>query len=599
MVARKNPGPAKLPVAQLTILAICRFAEPVALTSVFPYLPEMIESFGVEQKDVAKWAGIASAVFSLSQCMTAIMWGRASDVFGRKPTILFGLTCTMILNIVWGMSVTLPMAIIARALQGAFNGNVGIIRTMVAEMVPEKELQPRAFSIMPLVWSLGSIFGPSFGGFFARPAQNFPGIFGNNRFFLNFPFALPNIIASFLFMIGITTGFLFLRETLESKRDKKDLGVEVGKKLVASSKVLCCKPRPRHHTPGHPAYDESSASLLRPTSSGSDTAQSFGDNFESPKSKAPVTRPSLREVFTRQSVINLIAYTFLALHSVSYDQILSVFMHHPRQIHDPSNTQLPFKFSGGFGLHSGRIGTIFTFYGVVGGFIQFVIFPPAARKFGVLNCFKVCAVTFPLICFVTPYTALIESSTWQQIIIFAILIVKSFAVIFAFPCCVILLTNSASDWAGHVGICFYLGLKEGYIITPYFLLGAIAAIGAIPIWYLEEMEGFSKSGTSDDEGEEESLLSPDDEETGLLAGDERIRRDPNEEALDIVEGAPLSKAISKRRESSVSKIDRMEENMSSPIGMIGGSVGPGGGRRLSNGLAVSNLGQGTGGTSFT
>lgn len=83
----------------------------------------MIESFGVEQKDVAKWAGIASAVFSLAQCMTAIMWGRASDTFGRKPTILVGLTCTMILNIIWGMSVTLPMAIIARALQGAFNGN--------------------------------------------------------------------------------------------------------------------------------------------------------------------------------------------------------------------------------------------------------------------------------------------------------------------------------------------------------------------------------------------------------------------------------------------------------------------------------------------
>lgn len=82
---------------------------------------------------------------------------------------------------------------------------------MVAEMVPQKELQPRAFSMMPLVWSLGSIFGPSFGGFFARPAQNFPALFGNNRFFLNFPFALPNIIASFLFMIGISTGFLFLR----------------------------------------------------------------------------------------------------------------------------------------------------------------------------------------------------------------------------------------------------------------------------------------------------------------------------------------------------------------------------------------------------
>lgn len=69
----------KLPVAQLTILSICRFAEPVALTSVFPYLPEMIESFGIPRDEVAKWAGITSSVFSISQCLTAISWGRASD----------------------------------------------------------------------------------------------------------------------------------------------------------------------------------------------------------------------------------------------------------------------------------------------------------------------------------------------------------------------------------------------------------------------------------------------------------------------------------------------------------------------------------------
>jgi MFS family permease len=82
---------------------------------------------------------------------------------------------------------------------------------MVAEMVPEKELQPRAFSIMPLVWGLGSIFGPSFGGFFAKPAEHMPGLFGNNKFMIKFPFALPNFVASALFMVGISTGFLFLR----------------------------------------------------------------------------------------------------------------------------------------------------------------------------------------------------------------------------------------------------------------------------------------------------------------------------------------------------------------------------------------------------
>lgn len=185
----------------------------------------MIESFGVDKKHVAKWAGIAGASFSFAQCLTAILWGRASDRFGRKPTILTALTCTMIACLFWGMSQNLPMAIAARALAGACNGNgevqtpqfdnrlnllVGIIRTMVAEMVPEKELQPRAFSIMPLVWTIGSIFGPSFGGMFAKPTENLPWLFEGNKFFEKFPFLLPNLVAASLFIVGLTTGFLFL-----------------------------------------------------------------------------------------------------------------------------------------------------------------------------------------------------------------------------------------------------------------------------------------------------------------------------------------------------------------------------------------------------
>ena len=83
----------------------------------------MIESFGIAKKDVAKWAGITSAAFSLSQCMTAVFWGRSSDKFGRKPMILLGLIMTMISSLVWGVSTSIPMAITARAMAGAFNGN--------------------------------------------------------------------------------------------------------------------------------------------------------------------------------------------------------------------------------------------------------------------------------------------------------------------------------------------------------------------------------------------------------------------------------------------------------------------------------------------
>ena len=89
------------------------------------------------------------------QAIMGIPWGRFSDIYGRKPAILLGLTSTMLTSLMWGFSKNLPTAIVARALAGAGNGNVGIIRTVVAEMVPYKELQPRAFSIMPLVWNVG------------------------------------------------------------------------------------------------------------------------------------------------------------------------------------------------------------------------------------------------------------------------------------------------------------------------------------------------------------------------------------------------------------------------------------------------------------
>ena len=154
---------AKLPVRQLTILAICRFAEPVALTSVYPYLPEMIESFGVPTDKVAKWAGIASASFSICQGLTAVIWGQMSDRYGRKYLVLLALACIMATSILLGLSTSLPWLILARCLGGAGAGTTGLIRTIVAEMIPQRELQPRAFSVMPLVWTIGSILGPAFG----------------------------------------------------------------------------------------------------------------------------------------------------------------------------------------------------------------------------------------------------------------------------------------------------------------------------------------------------------------------------------------------------------------------------------------------------
>ncbi|KAL8704407.1 MAG: hypothetical protein Q9201_002433 [Fulgogasparrea decipioides] len=481
----------RLPVQQLVILSLCRLADPISFSSVFPYLPEMIESFNVPKNEVGRWAGITSAVFSLSQAATGIFWGRASDRFGRKPVILLGMICVMSTGLLFGFSQNLVMAIIARALAGASNGNVGILRTTVAEMVPQRELQPMAFSVMPLMWTIGSIFGPGFGGALANPAERYPKVF-DGPFFRKFPYALPNLAASLFFFVGLTAGSLFLKETLETKKHRRDYGRVVGKSIMR----IFSKNKRQQRTLRD---DEQAAPLLKHSHLSSISTKHGGDTL----------RPPDKPVFSRQSNINLLTYTLLALHSVAYDQLLPIFMHHPPQNSRSSNPDvaLPFIFSGGFGLNSDRIGLLFTWYGVAGTIIQFLIFPPLARYYGVLNSLKVVTVILS-----------------QQGVMFLIMLVKCFAAIFAFPCVIILLTNSAvslrilgtlNGVATSVsaigratgpavgGAMFEVGAERGWAILPWWVLAGFATLGAIPVWWIVEKEGFGGPGDQSHDEEDQ------------------------------------------------------------------------------------------------
>ncbi|MCJ1308915.1 hypothetical protein MMC25_002570 [Agyrium rufum] len=572
-MGKPNANPQRrLPVQQLTVLAIARFAEPVALTSVFPYLPEMIESFNIPKKDIAKWAGFLSAVFSLSQCVTGIFWGRLSDKIGRKPTILAGISTTMIASLLFGFSQSLPWAICARALGGVANGNVGTIRTTVAELVPYKELQPKAFSVMPLVWTIGSIFGPTLGGALANPAPRYR-LF-DNWFFRKYPFALPNLVAAVFFFVGLSSGLLFLKETLDTKKDRKDYGRIVGKKLVRVFKGGMKPQRPRWRSS---ELDEAAPLRSASYDSNSSTLNSYSTFTDKKTTKAKKQAPpSYREVFSEQSSINLLTYALLALHSVAYDQLLPVFMHLPVQPIDSPDVKLPFKFAGGFGIDSERIGTLFTLYGVAGMIIQFGIFPPVARRYGVLNCFKACSVLFPIAYCLTPFAALMPTTSTKEAYMFGVMMLKCFAAIFSFPCSTILLTNSAGSLRllgtlngvavslGAIGrgsgptiggLSFSIGIDKGYIILPWFVLAMFAILGAIPIWWLKELDGFGVAKDSDSENSNDSSDQDEDDEYDSYSSS--ASDDEFDDGEITPPNASRSPTNGKMPQSSLANADRM------------------------------------------
>jgi hypothetical protein len=160
------------------------------------------------------------------------------------------------------------------------------------------------------------------------------------------------------------------QESLPNKRGEKDWGILVGQRLTRAFRT---QPQPRSPRRSSFVDGEATAPLLpsKPV-----------------RKHAPVKPHSYRDVFTYQTAVNLAAYTFLAFHSVAYDQNIPVFLSYPVQKHTPENTKLPFYFTGGFGLDPGEIGTIFTIYGITCCVVQFLAYPPLAKHFGVLRCLR-------------------------------------------------------------------------------------------------------------------------------------------------------------------------------------------------------------------
>lgn len=152
---------------QLFVITLARLSEPLTQTSLGSYLYYQLQSFDKSLPDatIAYQAGIIQAAFPFAQFLTAMFWGRIADAHygGRKRVLYIGLLGTMCSIVGFGFSQNFPMAVACRCLGGVLNGNIGVMRTMISEIIKEKKYQSRAFLILPMTFNIGIIIGPILG----------------------------------------------------------------------------------------------------------------------------------------------------------------------------------------------------------------------------------------------------------------------------------------------------------------------------------------------------------------------------------------------------------------------------------------------------
>src|SRR5689334_13034439 len=162
--------------SKLWILMITAFIDMVGLLMVIPLLPFYAKTLGAGGLVV----GVLVSSFSVAQLISAPMWGRFSDAYGRRPALLVGLSASVIAYIVFAFALYLPHPLfflfLSRIVQGAGGGTVSVIQAYVADATAPDE-RAKALGWLSAATNAGVAIGPAIGPVTLQLGTYGPGVF--------------------------------------------------------------------------------------------------------------------------------------------------------------------------------------------------------------------------------------------------------------------------------------------------------------------------------------------------------------------------------------------------------------------------------------
>lgn len=173
---------------KLGILMVTAFVDMVGLLMVIPLLPFYAKSLGQGGLIV----GVLVSSFAVAQLITAPMWGRMSDAYGRRPALLVGLGASAIAYVIFGFALQLPHPLfflfLSRLVQGAGGGTVSVIQAYVADAT-EPEERAKALGWLSAATNAGVAIGPVLGSLTHAWGPQGPGLFAAALCLINMAFA--------------------------------------------------------------------------------------------------------------------------------------------------------------------------------------------------------------------------------------------------------------------------------------------------------------------------------------------------------------------------------------------------------------------------
>lgn len=425
--------------------------------------------------------------------------------------LLMGCVGTIASLLIVGFSPNYWSALLGRLLGGALNGNIGVIQTMVGELVVNPKHEPKAYAIMPFIWSVGTILGPCIGGYFATPTVNFPGTFLDNPFFARFPYALPNLVCVGLMSGSIIAGYLCLAEThpdMQPWSTPKDLANTHAKTPLMPTQASTTSASADLSHESYGTFNEVSEGPL---------GEQWNLNPNGTSRPVSIRSGTSQKVFTKPVVMLTVALGFFTYHSMTFDHLLPIFFQDERVSSTGEimenwslGTHADYRsLGGGLGLSIKDVGVIMAVQGIIALVIQAVVFPVAASLLGVWRVFLGVTILHPVAYLIVPGLALLPDYLLYPGI-YTCLTVRNLLSILAYPVLLILIKEAspsssslgkinglaASTGAGCrtiaspvAGFLYGLGIRIEFTAIAWWASALIAVVGAVQVLMIKRTRG--------------------------------------------------------------------------------------------------------------
>jgi MFS family permease len=193
-------------LGKLAILMVTAFVDMVGLFLILPLLPfyatrlagegllaTALRSVGLGGTGFVVAVLVSS--FAVAQLLSAPLWGRISDRYGRRPALLIGLAAAAIAYVVFAFADSLDLLFLSRIVQGAGGGTVGVIQAYVADAT-EPRNRAKSLGWLSAATNAGVAIGPAIGAFAAKLGPHAPGLAAAGLTVLNMVFAWRFLVES-------------------------------------------------------------------------------------------------------------------------------------------------------------------------------------------------------------------------------------------------------------------------------------------------------------------------------------------------------------------------------------------------------------------